>query len=370
MSKKRICWITASYFLDVDLPVVPGLQSHFDIDWFIVTTRSNADADRRYIMSQSDCPFEIVTEQGYFFSPSHLKILKDLVRKISAANYDLYYFDISDMLFLFPLVRKYIPISRTVVATHNVTVPKGARYAFLAQHSMNYILRNFRYFQVFSLNQYDALLKKSPVADVFYCPLMLKHYGDAAERVRTDKTRFLFFGNIVRYKRVDLLIEAANRLREMSVNNFEVNICGYCRPEVWARDYEPLIRYPETVKTDIRRIPNEEVAALFANNDFFMMPYQDIAQSGAMTVAFNYNMPVIASDLPTFREFVEHDVNCLFFRSEDVSQLVEMMKKAIDMDDLQYAEMRHNLQEMVDRKLSRTVILSKYTDYLNHVINA
>lgn len=34
---KKICWITATYFLDVDLPVVPPLMRWFDIDWTIIT---------------------------------------------------------------------------------------------------------------------------------------------------------------------------------------------------------------------------------------------------------------------------------------------------------------------------------------------
>lgn len=36
-----------------------------------------------------------------------------------------------------------------------------------------------------------------------------------------------------------------------------------------------------------------------------MLPYQDVAQSGPHMIAYNYNLPVIASDINGFVERVE-----------------------------------------------------------------
>ena len=52
---KKICWITATYFLDVDLPVVPPLMRWFDIDWTIITTPLQIADDSAYIKSKTDC---------------------------------------------------------------------------------------------------------------------------------------------------------------------------------------------------------------------------------------------------------------------------------------------------------------------------
>lgn len=44
------------------------------------------------------------------------------------------------------------------------------------------------------------------------------------------------------------------------------------------------------------------------------MPYQDIAQSGAMTVALFYNIPILASELDTFKEFMTGENDGYFFQ--------------------------------------------------------
>ena len=59
----------------------------------------------------------------------------------------------------------------------------------------------------------------------------LKDYGESTIEVnkKEERTfRFLFFGNIVAYKRVDLLIEAANILHDRGIENFKVRIAGSC----------------------------------------------------------------------------------------------------------------------------------------------
>ena len=261
--KKKVCWITATYFLDVDLPIVPKLMDYFSIDWKIITSRNLMESDRKYILSQTDKSFELITSESRFFTYQHFIFLKSLIINISNQNYDWIYLDISDYLFLFPLVKKYLGNEKVTIATHNVSIPKGARLPYLAKLSMGYIIRNFKHFQVFSKNQEKILRKKSENSDIFYCPLMLKDYGHINERVESTLTRFLFFGNIIPYKRVDILLNAINLLVEEGITNFKVDICGYCKPDVWTSKYLPLIKYPDYVNCDIRRIPNELVSFYF-----------------------------------------------------------------------------------------------------------
>ncbi|MBD5370248.1 MAG: glycosyltransferase [Bacteroides sp.] len=365
--KTRICWITASYFLDVDLPVVPSLMDDFIIDWTVITTPGQLRSDSDYIRSQTGRNVNVVTAPARFYSPALFTFFRSLVRRIAEARYDLYYLDISDLLFLFPLVKKYLPADRVIVATHNVSVPKGARLAPLAKMTMRYILSRFRHFQVFSKSQLEVLKSRRPDADVFYCPLMLKDYGPLPADVKKEPgiRTFLFFGKIIRYKRLDILLRAVNLLADRGVGGFRVEICGYCGAHTWQKEYQPLIEHPDLVSTDIRRIPNEEVARCFAKSDFFVMPYQDIAQSGALTVALNYNLPVIASDLPAFKEFLTPGVDSMFFASGDAAALADAMQKAIEMPAGEYMAMERSLADMVSDRLSHVAIISSYRNYLN-----
>ena len=119
---------------------------------------------------------------------------------------------------------------------------------------------------------------------------------------------------------------------------------------------------------DIRRVPNEEVGGLFENNDFFIMPYQDIAQSGAMTVALNYSMPIIASDMPAFREYIDDGVNSFILPSCDSRSLADVMKKTIRMGENEYSEIVKKLKITVEEKLSRDSIIKRYKCFLNSMV--
>lgn len=361
----RICWITATYFLDVDLPIVPKLMDTYSIDWKIVTSTKQTESDRKYINSQTNRQFELLVCDNKFYSFKLYSFYKKLILDIKEHNYAWIYFDISDYFFLFPLVKKYLGNHNVTVATHNVSIPKGARLPFLAKLSMSYINRNFKYFQVFSKNQQKVLEQRTGNVDIFYCPLMLKDYGNKNGFEKSGDVRFLFFGNIIPYKRLDLLLRAVNVLKVRGISNFKVNICGNCRKEVWEQKYQPLIKYKDIINCDIRRIPNELVSSYFNSNDYFVMPYQDIAQSGAMTVALNYNMPIIASDLDTFNEFITHKYNGFLFEPGNHVALADAMEWAIKNSDKDYNELKVNLQQMVDDTLSESKIVSKYLDYFN-----
>ena len=367
--RKKICWVTASYFLDVDLPVVPNLSDEFEIDLYIITNERNEKSDLQYIKSQTNCRFTTLTNNYKFFSPKLYKFYKKILLELKTKGYDWYYFDISDYLFLFPLVDKMLPKQIITIATHNVSVPKGARYPLLARLSMRYIVGHFQNFQVFSKNQKNVLLSKNTYSDVFNCPLMLKDYGNRGEYKHSDTIRFLFFGNIIRYKRLDLLLDAVKILENRGVENFSVTIAGYCKKTDWDRCYASMIKSNKIV-CDIRRIPNELVPEYFNNCDYFVMPYQDIAQSGAMTVAFNYNVPIIASDLDTFTEFLHDGIDGYFFEQENSLSLADVMEKAISNTSYDYNKLRMNQQTMIDKSLSSDVIINKYKNYFKAKLDA
>lgn len=368
---KKICWITATYFLDVDLPIVPKLEPYFDIDWFIITNASNKEQDEQYIESKNFKNYSLIVDKYPFFDIAEYKFLKEFIKRIRY-NYDWYYFDISSLLYLFPLIKKYIGINNVTIATHNVKTPKGARLYWLAKINMRYIVDNFKFFQVFSMNQRNILSTHRPDANIFYCPLMLKDYGrkdTSLSKKSNTIINFLFFGNIVEYKRVDILILAAEELYNRGIRNFKVTIAGYCKPDIWNKKYKILIKNSDIFECDIRRIPNDLVSKYFERSDYFIMPYQDIAQSGAMTVAFNYNIPIIASNLDTFKEFITDNETGYFFQSLNYKSLSEVMEKAINNNISDYQNLQKNQQRFIDYSLSEKVIISRYVEYFNNRLN-
>lgn len=362
---KRICWITSSYLLDVDLPIVPRLQEEYDIEWIILTTEENRDGDKKQIERSGCQKYDFIVNRGIFISPKQFFTAKELVCKIKNGNYDVYYFDYLGMPFFMPLVQHYLPKEKCVIAAHNVKTPRGARYYWLAKTYMDYVIKSFDNFQVYSRNQFEMLSSKKNKAKILYAPLCLKDYGEPTIQKLNEQIIFLFFGNIVEYKRVDLLLKAVRVLKERGITDFKVKISGYCRPEKWAGRYEKLCKGLDNVELDIRRIPNEAIPDLFESSHFFVMPYQDIAQSGAMTVALRYNIPIIASELEVFKEFMSGVDDGYFFESGNVEELANTMLRAMEEYSTRYNSMRDSQAKCVKEKLSVETILLRYKNYID-----
>ena len=370
---KSISWITADYFLDVDLPVISLLKEDYRIYWQIVTGHASGPGQEEYVRLLIPEPgdnlrIEFVHERYRRSDPRMFFSDLGTIRRAKSFRPDLYY--ISG--FMYPwglLLQKFLlPSERVVMACHNVSTPKGATRSWLARINIGFVLRNFRNIQVFSKSQRAVLESRYKDKNVLEAPLALKDYGHPSlPDTAQDKgfVRFLNFGIIRDYKRVDLLIEAGCLLYERGFRNYRILIAGSC-PE-WAERYAPLIKYPEVFEQDIRRIPNEEVANLFSVSDYFVMPYQDIAQSGAITVAFRYNVPVIVSDIPQFREFVQDGKTGICFKSEDAVSLADTLQYAIEHHDAIHETLKLNQAAFVRDNFSLESIVTRYRSYLDRL---
>lgn len=371
-SMYRISWITPTSFVDVDLPVISELQKRAKIYWQVIVFGKVNDDLKSLIESQlhttENVKCDYVEIPYRVFDPRTLSFYCNVLKRAKSYNPDLLYTSLDTAPFG-PLVYKlYFPIEKCIIACHNVTTPKGANREHYSRFYINWNLRAFTNIQVFSESQYDVLNRIYHKKKVLLAPLAIKDYGEPSiEKSGFDNNHivFLFFGIISPYKRLDLLIQAAQNLYNKGYQNFKVKIAGSCKS--WS-EYESMITIPELFDTRIERIPNNEVADLFAQSDYFVMPYQDIAQSGAITVAYRYNLPIILSDLPQFKPYGINGRTCLFFESNNVGDLEEKMIKAIEGGKLLYDELSKGLASFVQERYSTPVIAKKYLDFFDGLI--
>ena len=366
--KKKISWITPDYYLDVDLPIVSKLNKIFNIKWIIVISRNSTIDYKTFVektIKDENTNLQFIKLNCSSFTPKIWKSYYDIIKEAKNFIPDIYYISLYGMphaLFLYKLL---LPVSKCIAACHNVTTPKGAKHEKIAKIYTHFWLSHFKNIQVFSKGQYNKLIAKYTGKNVLMAPLAIKDYGNPSKEFNKENlkpVRFLFFGNILEYKRVDLLINAANKLIENGYKDFKVRIAGACAE--WQK-YQSLIKYPEYFELQIKRIPNEDVADLFADCHYFVMPYQDIAQSGAITVAFRYNLPTITSDIEQFKEFIKESKTGLTFISKNSEDLARTMQYVIDNHTHIYQNLCANQKEFVQKEFSIESIIKKYTDYLN-----
>lgn len=361
MTNKKILWFTADCFIDVDRQLVPYLRefSDYEIRWVVLQSLNGAKVPMHEdyeILNFSYRGKDIRT----FFQVNHF------IKQIKASQFDLIYSDALGLMYYTALLHQKgkVPL---VHAAHNVNPypvwPMGLRM------EVKYIFSLCKHFQIFSKHTARWFKEHYPKKSFFYAPMVVKDFG----KVQTDKYKvdekkvnLLFFGNVVGNKRLDLLIDAVKELPKEVQEKVHLNICGNCRmnKEVFLQQIGDC----KCISTYFKRIPDEEIPELFTKHQFFMLPYQDVAQSGPHMIAYNYNLPVIASDIDGFAERVEDGKNGFLFHVNDKESLKKAIMKAASMSPDKYQRMKNDLKEYVRGNYSLEMVSKRYVGYFNDIL--
>jgi len=368
MHKKKISWVTPECFIDVDVYVINQICNVYDINWQIILDYGCSIDYEQYVNEilrdrVSLVHIKFLRSTVRIRDPRKLFQLLSIIKRAKDHGPDYYYIGSPIVPYGAIIYRCLLPRKKVLFPCHNVTTPVGAKNGKIAEIMTKLWLWNAYNVNVFSKSQQQVLNNLYPGKNTLLTYLAIKDYGEPTikmDRNQSSMIRFLNFGNIVEYKRVDLLIEAGNILYERGYRNFRIRIAGNCKQ--WNR-YEDLIKYPDVFELIIKRVPNEDVPNMFAESHYFVMPYQDIAQSGAITVAFRYNLPTIVSDIKPFEEFVENAVTGITFRSGDANDLADKMQFVIDQHKDIYKPLCENQRVFTEQNFSLSVIANRYVDF-------
>ena len=137
------------------------------------------------------------------------------------------------------------------------------------------------------------------------------------------KKVILFFGFIRDYKGLDLLISAMKD----TPDDYYLVIAG----EVYGdfTKYQQLIdeqQLQNKIQTNVRYIDDGEVPLFFSAADVCVLPYRSATQSGITSIAYHFDLPVIATDVGGLKESI-HDNSTGFIidtpTSERIKQTIE-----------------------------------------------
>lgn len=137
----------------------------------------------------------------------------------------------------------------------------------------------------------------------------LGHFGDGRSDVGVRSLpadrppRLLFFGRILHYKGLDLMLEALPILRkEFPKLGLEVWGTGDITP------YQAALDAVGDVRVENRWIEEEEIPGIFAATDLAVLPYREASQSAVVATAFAVGMPCVATPIPGLCEQVADGV--------------------------------------------------------------
>lgn len=144
------------------------------------------------------------------------------------------------------------------------------------------------------------------------------------------KMNYLFFGRIEDYKGLHVLAKAFSVVNRKYPDT-SLTIAGNGDFSKYKSEYEHL---PNT-NLEIRWIDEQEVADFFEpENVVVVLPYLDATQSGVVSIAMNFNCPIIASGAGGLSEQIKDNVTGILFEAGNYKALAEAMVRLYENDTL------------------------------------
>ena len=175
------------------------------------------------------------------------------------------------------------------------------------------------------------------------------------------KLDFYFFGQIQKYKGLDILVKSLEKLFEINHKKIKLSICGK------GRDWEEcahLIHHPEQYNIQIRFIENSEVADLFSSHHFLVLPYRDATQSGPIMIAANYGLPIICPQIESFTQIYDKDSAIMYQQGN----LFGALCKVNELSQYEYDNYRKHAK-LLREKYSELNVSNSYIRALMNVLS-
>jgi glycosyltransferase involved in cell wall biosynthesis len=148
--------------------------------------------------------------------------------------------------------------------------------------------------------------------------------------IQPGEKAMLFFGQIAPYKGLEYLVDAFLELARKDAS-YRLIIVG--RPKGEKEYWDGLQKkiagsgFRERVIQKIEFVPDAATELYFKAADVLMLPYNHIFQSGVLFLGYSFGLPVIASDVGSFREEIILGQTGYIFAPRDTKGLIRNIEE-------------------------------------------
>jgi glycosyltransferase involved in cell wall biosynthesis len=180
-----------------------------------------------------------------------------------------------------------------------------------------------------------------------------------------ENNSILFFGRIWGYKGLSYLIKAEPFITK-EVPDVKIVIAG--RGENFQK-YEDMMINKEKFTVYNKHISNRMVAELFQKASVVVLPYTDASQSGVIPLAYAFKKPVIATNVGSLPEVVDHGITGYIVPPREKKKLGEAVVDLLK-DEEKRRRMGKNAYEKATKELSWDKIALKTVNLYKEAILA
>jgi len=185
--------------------------------------------------------------------------------------------------------------------------------------------------------------------------------ADARYLPQDRPARLLFFGRILHYKGLDLILEALPLLRREFPNlGLDIWGTGDITP------YQAALDAAGEVRVENRWIEETEIPDIFASTDLAVLPYREASQSAVVATAYAVGMPCVATPIPGLCEQVVDGVTGVISAGSSPAEYAEAVAKILRDPDF-YARLSQGCITAANTTLSWKSIGQSVADALHGV---
>ena len=142
----------------------------------------------------------------------------------------------------------------------------------------------------------------------------------------TAKHVILYFGIIRDYKGFDILLRSISELKKSELD-FHLLAGGEC----YGSDEKFLqiiskLDISDYVTWHNNYIPDSEVSTYFSAADVVALPYRSASQSGIAQIAYNYDLPVIVTNVGGLPEIVDEGKSGFIIEPENSKEIAKLLE--------------------------------------------
>jgi glycosyltransferase involved in cell wall biosynthesis len=217
---------------------------------------------------------------------------------------------------------------KTITILDNV-IPHEKKF-YDIPFSKYFLKRNDGFITMSDTVKNDLLSLKTDAKYMFHEHPLYDHFGQKLDKeaarkklnIPLDKKVLLYFGFVRDYKGLDLLLKAMPDLPD----DYYLIIAG----EVYGDDqkYYDIIhelKLEEKLHINLRYIRDDEVAEFFSAADVNILPYRSATQSGILSIAYHFELPVMVTDVGSLKQAVDHNQSGMIIPKAESKLIAEKM---------------------------------------------
>lgn len=158
----------------------------------------------------------------------------------------------------------------------------------------------------FGVREDEVTTLRHPINDAFPDTDLTPTQAKQRLGIRAGEKTMLFFGRLRPYKGLEYLLSAFEQLSALDAG-YRLIIAGESKKgsEGYFEDVQSQISSHanrEQIIARIEFVPDQDAELYLKAADVMVLPYKDIFQSGVLFLAYSFGLPVVASDVGSFRE--------------------------------------------------------------------